>query len=92
VFHAGLMAGYRLTGFALWQAEGKSESFIGVTVPSRKVAGGRFYEFLRTVSGDIKDMDRIKGAIVKEYRAVLEKAREEETAGPLPEADPPTED
>jgi len=73
VIHTGLLAGYRLEGFALWQAEGDKGKFISVTVPSRKMGERRFYEFLRTQSGDIKDMDRIKGILVNEYRAFVER-------------------
>ena len=83
VFQSGLLEGLRLTGFALWKTEeDKGEGFVSVTFPSRPMGSGPFYEYVRTVSGDAKDLRTLKGAIVAEY-----KARLAEAGGSDPEAD-----
>jgi hypothetical protein len=75
IFQSGLLEGLRLTGFALWKAkEEKGEGFVSVTFPSRSLGSGRFYEYVRTVSGDAKDLRKLKGAIVAAYKARLAEA------------------
>jgi hypothetical protein len=56
---------------------------VSVTFPSRPMGSGRFYEYVRTASGDAKDLRKLKGAIVAEY-----KARLAEAGGSDPESDP----
>jgi hypothetical protein len=71
-FGSGLLEGLRLTGFALWKTkEVRGGSFVSVTFPSRPIGTGRFYEYVRTVSGDAKDLRKLKGAIVAAYKARL---------------------
>jgi len=71
VFNTGLLAGLRLTGFALWKAQGEKGGFISVTFPSRPTGPRRYFEYLRTLSGDAKDLDVLKGALVNAYKAHL---------------------
>ena len=92
IFHTGILAGYRLEGFALWQAEADKGKYISVTVPSRRVGEKRYYEYLRTQSGEIKDMDRIKAQLVTAYRAFIARAEQaskepvsEQESDPAPE-------
>jgi len=75
VFEGGNLEGLRLTGFALWKTkEDKGEGFVSVWSPSRPIGSGRFYEYVRTVSGEAKDLRKLKGAIVAEYKARLAEA------------------
>src|SRR5262245_4019606 len=69
IFGSGLLEGLRLTGFALWRTkEDKGDGFVSITFPSRPMGSGRFYEYVRTVSGDAKDLRKLKGAIVAAYK------------------------
>lgn len=68
-FHAGLMAGLRIPGLALWKAQGQNGRFISVTFPnqpSEKEDGGvNYYDYIRGKGEDIK---RLKAAVVEAYR------------------------
>lgn len=83
-FPAGLMAGLRLTGIALWKAvTGDGRRFVSVTFPARAVEEDgetRYYDHVRGKGEDIK---RLKAALVAAYR---EYARTEGTEVPEDEA------
>jgi len=68
-FTTGLMAGIRMTGIALWKAQGQNGAFISVTFPAlsipRNEGGTVYFDHLR---GNAEDMKRLKGAIVAAYR------------------------
>lgn len=67
-FHAGLMAGLRIPGLALWKAQGQNGRFIAVTFPNQPVEkedGVDYYDYIRGKGEDIK---RLKAAVVEAYR------------------------
>lgn len=84
-FGSGLLAGWTLKGFAVWEAHGDKGAFLSVTFPSRETTleGGprRFYDYLRTQGADAKRLMKLKAVIVKEYQAwAKQQAQSAETA------------
>ena len=68
VFGTGLLAGMKLVGFSLWKSP---EGEIYVTFPSRAFGAGserRFFDFLRSVEGEVAPARAVKQAIVDAYR------------------------
>ena len=68
VFGAGLLAGMKLVGFSLWKSP---EGELYVTFPSRAFGAGserRFFDFLRSVEGEVAPARAVKQAIVDAYR------------------------
>jgi hypothetical protein len=70
LFVAGLLAGLRLTGIALWAAKaGDGRRFVSVTFPARQVGGDEGPRYFDHVRGSGEDIKRLKAAIVEAYRA-----------------------
>jgi hypothetical protein len=70
LFTAGLLAGLRLTGIALWAAKaGDGRRFVSVTFPSRAVEGDEGMRYFDHVRGKGEDIKRLKAAIVEAFRA-----------------------
>jgi hypothetical protein len=70
LFAAGLLAGLRLTGIALWAAKaGDGRRFVSVTFPSRAVEGDEGTRYFDHIRGKGEDIKRLKAAIVEAYRA-----------------------
>jgi hypothetical protein len=65
----GPLAGMKLVGFALWQG---AEGEVTVTFPSRAFGSGgerKFYDYLRSLEGNIADIRRVKDWILEQFRA-----------------------
>ena len=70
LFAAGLLAGLRLTGIALWAAKaGDGRRFVSVTFPARPVEGEEGTRYFDHIRGAGEDVKRLKAAIVEAYRA-----------------------
>ena len=66
---AGLLAGLRLTGIALWAAKaGDGRRFVSVTFPARQVEGDEGTRYFDHLRGSGEDIKRLKAAIVDAYR------------------------
>ena len=69
VFDDGPLAGMKLVGFSIWKGKGDAPF---VSFPSRAMqgqgSGKKFYEFLRSVGGDVKEARRVKEWILEQYR------------------------
>ena len=60
--------GLKLVGFAIW---GGAEGGTYVTLPSRAFGAGndrRYFDFLRSISGDHRQTNRIKDRIKNEWK------------------------
>jgi len=71
---AGALAGMKLVGFSLWRSP---EGEVYVTFPSRPYGGGnerRFFEYLRSVDGQIAEARRVKAWIVEQFKAARDVA------------------
>jgi hypothetical protein len=71
VFEAqdGPLAGMKLVGFALWTG---AEGDVSVTFPARAFGTGserKFFDYLRSVEGNVADSRRVKDWILEEFRA-----------------------
>ena len=70
LFAAGLLAGLRLTGIALWAARtGDGRRFVSVTFPSRAVEGDEGTRYFDHIRGKGEDIKRLKAAIGEAFRA-----------------------
>ncbi len=68
VFDEGPLAGMKLVGFSLWNG---ADGEIHVTFPSRASGAGserRFFDYLRSVEGNVSDPRRVKAWIVEQWR------------------------
>ncbi len=74
---SGPLAGMKLVGFSLWRAP---DSEVYVTFPSRAFGAGsdrRFFDYLRSVSGQAADVKRVKSWILQAWKDRESTAREE---------------
>jgi hypothetical protein len=72
----GPLAGMKLVGFSLWRSP---EGEVYVTFPSRAFGAGnerRFFDYLRSATGDSADAKRVKAWITEQY-AESDVAKEE---------------
>lgn len=68
VFEDGPLAGMKLVGFSLWNG---ADGEIYVTFPSRASGAGserRFFDYLRSIEGNVSDPRRVKAWIVERWR------------------------
>ncbi len=69
VFDEGPLQGLKLVGFSLWNG---ADGEIHVTFPSRAFGSGterRYFDYLRSVEGNVSDPRRIKAWLIEEWRA-----------------------
>jgi hypothetical protein len=69
VFEDGPLVGMKLVGFSLWKAP---DGDIYATFPSRAFGLGaerRFFDYLRSLDGDMKSVKRVKSWLVDKYHA-----------------------
>lgn len=64
---AGLMAGMKLVGIALWKSD-KAESGLFVTLPGKKGAKGRYFDTVRPTVGGQGIRQAFTGAILAAYQ------------------------
>ncbi|RMG60488.1 MAG: hypothetical protein D6713_02705 [Deltaproteobacteria bacterium] len=72
-FDEGLLAGLKLTGFAVWRGNGARGPF--VTFPSRPyedATGRRFFEYLRPSSTSPLAARKFRDYIIEEYLKISE--------------------
>jgi len=65
----GPLAGMKLVGFSLWRS---AEGEVFVTFPSRAFGAGndrKYFDYLRSVEGQIAESKRVKAWILDEFRA-----------------------
>ena len=68
-FNNGLLAGLRLTGFALWRATANDgRKFLSVTLPTRAVERGTRVNYYDHVRGEAAPVNRLKNAILAAYK------------------------
>jgi hypothetical protein len=68
VFDAGPLLGLKLVGFSLWNG---ADGEIHVTFPSRASGAGgerRYFDYLRSVEGNVADPRRVKAWLIEEWR------------------------
>lgn len=66
---AGALAGMKLVGFSLWRS---AEGEVFVSLPSKPyTAAGerRYFDLLRSVSGDAAELKKVRGWIKEQYEA-----------------------
>lgn len=69
MFLEGPLAGMKLVGFSLWQG---ADGDVYVTFPSRTFGAGserRYFDYLRSTSGEATDLKRVKAWIVDAFKA-----------------------
>lgn len=65
---AGPLQGMKLVGFSLWRGP---DGEVYVTFPSRAFGAGndrKYFDYLRSVDGQLETVKRLKAWIVEEYR------------------------
>ena len=65
---SGPLAGAKLVGFSLWRGP---DGEVYVTFPSRAFGAGndrKYFDYLRSVDGQLETVKRLKAWIVEEYR------------------------
>ncbi len=68
-FLEGPLSGMKLVGFSLWQG---ADGDVYVTFPSRSAGAGterRYFDYLRSSSGETADVKRVKAWIVEAFKA-----------------------
>ena len=69
----GPLAGMKLVGFSVWKSP---EGEFYVTFPSRAFGTGnerRFFDYLRSVEGNVADAKRVKAWILDAYKSERER-------------------
>src|SRR5687767_11266482 len=68
-FSNGLLAGLRLTGFAVWRAAANDgRRFLSVTMPTRPVERGTRVNYYDHLRGEAAPINRLKNAILAAYK------------------------